>query len=224
MTKGVVPRVIVAQRAEAAFPDLHFAQTSMVLTRGKTRADELADLAAAEKAVAALRKTDREGGAASRVAASPPIETWKILDDKLYSAVKRGDTGYAEQTVAGYADAAADNVLTAIERYITQAERDRAQADQRFVTLESSTRRTASPSACWRCSSRSASPSPSRATSAGACAPSRRPPRRLPAAMSTTSSPSAAATRSGAPRVPSPRWSSISARWPVPPTAWPPAT
>src|SRR6478752_4455150 len=55
VTQGVVPRIIVAQRAEAALADLHFSQTSMVLTRGKTRADELADLAAAEKAVAALR-------------------------------------------------------------------------------------------------------------------------------------------------------------------------
>ena len=38
VTKGVVPRVIATQRAEAAFADLHFAQTSMVLTGGKTRA------------------------------------------------------------------------------------------------------------------------------------------------------------------------------------------
>ena len=143
VTQAVVPRIIAAQRAEAAFADLHFSQTSMVLTRGKTRADEMRDLAAAKKAVVALRKSDGDSGSATRVAAvSDSIDTWKILDDKLYSAVKRGDTGYAEQTVAGYADAAADNVITAIERYITQAERDRSQADERFVALESSTRRT----------------------------------------------------------------------------------
>ena len=81
VTQGVVPRIIAAQRAEAAFADLHFSQTSMVLTRGKTRADEMADFAAAEKAVAALRKTDGESGSASRVAAvSDSIDTWKILD------------------------------------------------------------------------------------------------------------------------------------------------
>ena len=68
VTKGVVPRVIAAQRAEAAFADLHFSQTSMVLTGGKTRADEMADLAAAKQAVAALRKTDGDAGSASRVA------------------------------------------------------------------------------------------------------------------------------------------------------------
>ncbi len=143
VTKGVVPRVIAAQRAEAAFADLHFAQTSMVLTGGKTRADEMDDLAVANQAVAALRKTDRDAGSAKRVAlVTDAIKTWNILDAKLYAAVKRGDTGYAEQTVAGYADAAADNVITAIERYITQANRDRAQADERFATLESTTRRS----------------------------------------------------------------------------------
>ena len=143
VTTGVVPRVIAAQRAEAAFADLHFAQTSMVLTGGKTRADEMDDLAVANRAVAALRKTDRDAGSAKRVAlVTDAIKTWNTLDAKLYAAVKRGDTGYAEQTVAGYADAAADNVITAIERYITQANRDRAQADERFATLESATRRS----------------------------------------------------------------------------------
>jgi methyl-accepting chemotaxis protein len=143
VTQGVVPRIIAAQRAEAAFADLHFSQTTMVLTGGKTRADELADLAVAEKAVGTLRTTDGDSGSASRVAAvSGSVDTWKILDGKLFAAVKRGDTGYAEQTVAGYADAAADNVITAIERYITQANRERTQADARFAALESSTRRT----------------------------------------------------------------------------------
>ena len=104
VTKGVVPRVIAAQRAEAAFADLHFAQTSMVLTGGKTRADEMDDLAVANQAVAALRKTDRDAGSAKRVAVvTDAIKTWNVLDAKLYAAVKRGDTGYAEQTVAGYA-------------------------------------------------------------------------------------------------------------------------
>jgi methyl-accepting chemotaxis protein len=143
VTRDVVPRIIAAQQAEAAFADLHFAQTAMVLNRGKQRADEMEDLAVAEKAVAALRKSDRDKGSAARLAAvSAAINTWKVLDDKLYAAVKRGDTGFAEQTVAGHADAAADNVVEAIERYITQANMDRAQADERFAALETTTTRT----------------------------------------------------------------------------------
>jgi methyl-accepting chemotaxis protein len=143
VTHDVVPRIIAAQQAEAAFADLHFAQTAMVLTHGAQRADETDDLDAARRAVTALRKTDSDSGSASRLAGvTDAVDTWKVLDDKLYAAVKRGDTGYAEQTVAGYADAAADNVISSIERYITQANMDRAQADARFATLESTTKRT----------------------------------------------------------------------------------
>ena len=65
VTRDVVPRIIAAQRAEAAFADLHFSQTAMVLTGGKTRADEMADLAAAAKAVDVLRRTDGDAGSAS---------------------------------------------------------------------------------------------------------------------------------------------------------------
>jgi methyl-accepting chemotaxis protein len=143
VTEDVVPRIIAAQKADAAFADLHFAQTAMVLTRGKQREDEVDDLAVVEKAIAALRKTDHGSNSAKHVAiVAAAIDTWKILDNKLYAAVKRGDTGYAEQTVAGYADAAADNVTEAIGQYITRANQDRAQADARFSTLESTTTRT----------------------------------------------------------------------------------
>jgi methyl-accepting chemotaxis protein len=143
VTEEVVPRIIAAQKAESAFADLHFAQTAMVLTRGKQREDELEDLAVVDKAVAALRNTDTDSNSASHVAiVAKAMDTWKTLDDKLYAAVKRGDTGYAEQTVAGYGDAAADNVTEAIGQYITRADRERAQADARFASLESSTRRT----------------------------------------------------------------------------------
>ena len=143
VTRDVVPRIIAAQQAEAAFADLHFAQTAMVLNRGRQRADELEDLAVAQKAVAALRMSDNDAGSAARLAAvSAAIDDWKNLDDQLYAAVKRGDTGYAEQVVAGHADAAADNVVEAIERYITQANMDRAQADERFAALETTATRT----------------------------------------------------------------------------------
>jgi methyl-accepting chemotaxis protein len=143
VTQDVVPRIMAAQKADAAFADLHFAQTAMVLTRGKQREDELDDLAVVEKAVAALRKTDNGSDSAAHVAiVVAAIDTWKSVDNKLYAAVKRGDTAYAEQTVAGHGDAAADNVTEAIGQYITRATRESAEADDRFEALESSTTNT----------------------------------------------------------------------------------
>jgi methyl-accepting chemotaxis protein len=143
VTRDVVPRIIAAQKAQAAFADLHFAQTAMVLNRGEQRADEMDDLAVANKAVAALRKGDDDRGSAARLAAvSAAISDWKALDDKLYAAVKRGEMAYAEETVGGDADEAADAVVEAIERYITQANMDRAQADAKFAALETTTTRT----------------------------------------------------------------------------------
>jgi methyl-accepting chemotaxis protein len=143
VTEQVVPRIIAAQKADAAFADLHFAQTAMVLTRGAQREDELDDLAVLEKAVGVLRKTDSGSHSAAHVATvATAIDTWKNLDAKLYAAVKRGDTAYAERTVAGDADAAADNVTETIGQYITRANRERAQADARFASLEKTTTHT----------------------------------------------------------------------------------
>jgi methyl-accepting chemotaxis protein len=143
VTRDVVPRIIAAQKAEAAFADLHFAQTAMVLNRGEQRADEMDDLAVANKALAALHKGDRDKGSAARLAAvSAAVNDWKALDDKLYAAVKRGDMAYAEETVGGDADEAADAVVEAIEHYITQANMDRAEADAKFAALETTTTRT----------------------------------------------------------------------------------
>ena len=87
VTKGVVPRVIAAQRAEAAFADLHFAQTSMVLTGGKhARGRDGRPRCRKTQAVAALRKTDRDAGSAKRVAVvADAIKTWNVLDAKLYA-------------------------------------------------------------------------------------------------------------------------------------------
>ena len=143
VTREVIPRIIAAQKAEAAFADLHFAQTAMVLNAGKQRQDELDDLAVAQKAVTPLRRTDGDAGSAGRLATvSTAISEWKALDDKLYAAVQRGDSAYADATVAGAADEAADAVVESIERYITQAHMDRAAADARFASLESTTTRT----------------------------------------------------------------------------------
>jgi methyl-accepting chemotaxis protein len=143
VTHEVVPRIIAAQKADAAFADLHFAQTAMVLNHGRQRQDELLDLGVAAKAIAALRRTDAAPGSAARVAAVlKATDTWKALDDRLYAAVRRGDTGSAEQTVAGDADTAADEVSHAIGGYITEADGERAQADKRFATLEAGARRS----------------------------------------------------------------------------------
>src|SRR4029450_5962185 len=65
VTRDVVPRIIAAQQAQAAFADLHFAQTAMVLNRGEQRADEMDDLAVANEALAALHKGDRDKGSAA---------------------------------------------------------------------------------------------------------------------------------------------------------------
>ena len=104
---------------------------------------------------------------------------------------------------------------------------DRAQADERFATLESAATRTthhprragpagrarSSPSAIGRHLS---APPASRVSARRRGA--RRGRRRSRARRR------AAATRSGAPPARWPRWSSTSARWPAPPTASPPAT
>jgi methyl-accepting chemotaxis protein len=140
VTEEVVPRIMAAQKADAAFADLHFAQTAMVLTRGAQREDELADLTVVEKAVATLRKSDSGSDSASHVATVvAAIDVWKTLDAKLYAAVKRGDSAYAERLVTGDADVAADNVTEAIGQYITRATRESAEADEAFNTLESHT-------------------------------------------------------------------------------------
>ena len=152
VTKGVVPRVIAAQRAEAAFADLHFAQTSMVLTGGKsTRTRWTTSLSQTRPSPPCARPTATPARRSAWPVADA-IKTWNILDAKLFAAVKRGDTGYAEQTVAGYADAAADDVITAIERYITQANRDRTPGRRALRRAgEHDQAHDASSSACWPC-------------------------------------------------------------------------
>jgi methyl-accepting chemotaxis protein len=134
VTQGVVPRIIAAQHAEAAFADAHFAQTQMVLTHGAEREDELADLEVFAAKLEVVRTL--------RVARSPlakidsTLKTFNQRDAELYAAVQRHDAAEAERLVAGSVDAAADGVTVALDGYIAQANTDRATADARFASLE----------------------------------------------------------------------------------------
>ena len=138
VTQDVVPRIIAAQQAEAAFADVHFAQTQMVLTEGAERDDELGDMKVFEGALAVLRKTvggSENGSGLANVDSA--YESFKVMDGKLFAAVKRGDRAGAARLVAGFADDAADGVTSATEGFIAVANADRAKADKRFHSLES---------------------------------------------------------------------------------------
>ena len=138
VTQDVVPRIIAAQQAEAAFADVHFAQTQMVLTEGAERDDELGDMKVFEGALAVLRKTvggSENGSGLANVDSA--YESFKVMDGKLFATVKRGDRAGAARLVAGFADDAADGVTSATEGFIAVANADRAKADKRFHSLES---------------------------------------------------------------------------------------
>jgi methyl-accepting chemotaxis protein len=138
VTQDVVPRIVAAQQAEAAFADVHFAQTQMVLTDGAEREDEMADLEVFEAAVATLRRTvGRSAGGSGLANVDAAYESFKTMDRKLFAAVQRGDRRGATELVASYVDDAADGVTSAIEGYIAVANDDRAKADARFGSLES---------------------------------------------------------------------------------------
>jgi methyl-accepting chemotaxis protein len=135
VTEGVVPRIMAAQKAETAFADVHFAQTEMVLTDGDERADEMGDMKVFERSLAALRRTGGPAAAAALRRIDGAVEAFRGTDRQLFEAVKRGDRGAAANLVATDADAAADGVTTAIHRYVSAANDDRAAADARFLSL-----------------------------------------------------------------------------------------
>jgi methyl-accepting chemotaxis protein len=137
VTQDVVPRIMAAQQAEAAFADVHFAQTQMVLTEGAEREDQLADMKVFEGAIAVLRKTVERSAKGSGLAnVDSAYENFKIMDGKLFAAVKSGDRAGAAKLVAGFADNAADGVSSAIEGFIAVANADRVKSDARFHSLE----------------------------------------------------------------------------------------
>src|SRR4051794_31177196 len=84
VTEGVVPRLVAAQQAAAAFADVHFAQTRMVLAKGAGRTDELKDLASFERSVTQLRRL--AGGGAGLGNIETAIQSFKATDDKIFAA------------------------------------------------------------------------------------------------------------------------------------------
>jgi len=137
VTHDVVPRIMAAQRAQVAFADVHFAQTQMVLTDGSERADQVADMHAFESAVEALRRAagnSHEGSAVAGIDAA--VRRFATIDRELFATVQRGDRERATALVAADVDAAADAVTSAIGRYITVANEDRATSDARFLSLQ----------------------------------------------------------------------------------------
>jgi methyl-accepting chemotaxis protein len=140
VAKDVVPRIVAAQQAQAAFADVHFAQTQMVLTNGAERHDELADLALFGAKLKLLRKLRDARSPVAGIASA--LKGFDQIDAQLYAVVLRRDHAGAERLVAGPVDAAADHVTSAIGAYIAQANDDRATADARFASLERRARRT----------------------------------------------------------------------------------
>lgn len=133
VTRDVVPRIVAAQKAEAAFADVHFAQTQMVLTRGSKRADQAADMNVFQGTLEALRRISANGALAPIDAS---VRGFGAVDRQLFGDVQGGDRGAAISLVAADADTAADAVSSAIHRYIATANADRATADARFQSLQ----------------------------------------------------------------------------------------
>jgi methyl-accepting chemotaxis protein len=134
VTQDVVPRIIAAQQAQAAFADVHFAQTQTVLTRGAERHDELADIKFFSNKLAGLRRIHDSPAALAKIDSA--LKTFERRDRQLYAVVQRDDAATAERLVAGIVDSAADGVTEALDGYIAQANADRAAADARFLSLE----------------------------------------------------------------------------------------
>jgi methyl-accepting chemotaxis protein len=133
VTHDVVPRIVAAQQAEAAFADVHFAQTQMVLTEGSQRADQMADMKVFESTLEALR---RVSGKDALAPIDSGVRGFNAVDRRLFGDVQRRDRSAAISLVAADADAAADGVSSAIHRYIAAANADRAVADARFQSLQ----------------------------------------------------------------------------------------
>ena len=140
VTQDVVPRIIAAQQAQAAFADVHFAQTQSVLTGGAERHDELADIDVFNRKVAVLHQIADVRSPLAKIDST--LKAFKQIDTELDAVVKRGQRAEAQRMVAGSVDQAADAVTAAIGAYIAEADADRARADARFVSLEHNATRT----------------------------------------------------------------------------------
>jgi DNA-binding CsgD family transcriptional regulator len=118
VAQEVVPRIIAAQKTQAAFADVHFAQTQMVLTDGSERADQVADMDVFKSSLEALRRTSDNGSLAG---IDKSVEAFQRVDGELFDTVKRGDRQRAAHLVAAEADAAkraAEDPLSEREREV----------------------------------------------------------------------------------------------------------
>jgi methyl-accepting chemotaxis protein len=134
VTQRVVPQIMAAQRADAAFADTHFAQTQMVLANGALRSDELADIKTFDAALGVARSLADDPAEMAPIIAA--VKSFKENDAELFATVRRGDRLGATELVSSSVNEAADGVTKALGAYIDQANRQRAAADKRFATLE----------------------------------------------------------------------------------------
>jgi methyl-accepting chemotaxis protein len=134
VTQRVVPQIVAAQHADAAFADTHFAQTKMVLADGAERADELDDIKAFDVTLGVARRLADTPAEMTKIDAA--VKHFKQEDTALFAVLRRGDRLGATKLVAGSVDEAADGVTESIGGYIAQAKHQRAAADERFATLE----------------------------------------------------------------------------------------
>ena len=225
VTTGVVPRIIAAQHADAAFADTHFSQTQMVLANGALRADEEADLRV-------FRRTP--GRAARHGRRSAPDrrdrrrrQAVRGRDAKLYAAVKRGDPRRRRPSWSRATSTSRRRQRDHRHRHVHRppANRERAPGRQALRRAEAGARRTthdhrrAGPAGGAR-------PWPSRspATSAGAWSPLSRAAEAL--AEGDVDHELTVKGRDEVGRTAAALASMVdtSAPWPAPPTASPPAT
>ena len=190
----------------------------------------MADLDVAEKAVAALRddRPTTRGSSLARGGRLGSIDASRILDDKLFARRQaRRHAATPSRPSPATLDAAADNVDHRDRaRTSPSADRDRARGRRalRHARELDHAHDASIIGALALLAALAPRPRASPATSAGACAPSRRAAEALAQGDVDHELSVRAATRSGAPPTPWPPWSSTCARWPAPPIASPPAT
>jgi methyl-accepting chemotaxis protein len=137
-----VDKLVLGGEAKAALTDVHFAQTANVVSRGESEDDYAADMRVLKRDLAALRamSDDNDDRALLRKidAALRAFESDHAL---LADAVHVQDMSAAARIVAGPADKSADGVMEAIEDYIVNAKKDRAEAALAYAATERDAKR-----------------------------------------------------------------------------------
>jgi CHASE3 domain sensor protein len=132
-----VDKLVLGGAAKAALTDLHFAQTANVVARGQSADDYNADLKVLNSDLLTLRAMSNDNddlGNLRNVEAA--LHTFELTNVDLFNALSVQDMGAARKIVAGPADKAADAVMEAIEDYIADAKKDRAEAAASYAATE----------------------------------------------------------------------------------------